>query len=174
MSALARVTFLVGIAAGCAAIAGCGADTPTQPQGEGSGARISGDVFVVDGKTGLSLVDAGDSLLVYDVLGRMPAIPPGAVVVGTDGGGYIRRVRSVLADGNRLVLRTTPAVLTDAVITGILDETTSIGFSGSGEAARNGAGREELVAAVRGVSVSESGLNLSNIVLFSGDSGGVA
>ena len=174
MSALARITFLVALAAGCAAIAGCGADTPTQPQGEGSGARISGDVFVVDGKTGLSLVDAGDSLLVYDVLGRMPAIPPGAVVVGTDGGGYIRRVRSVLAGGNRLVLRTTKAVLADAVFTGILDATTSIGFSGGGEAARSGAGRGELVAAARGVSVSGGGLDLSNIVLFSGDSGGVA
>ena len=174
MSALARITFLVALAAGCAAIAGCGADTPTQPRGGGSGVQISGDVFVVDEKTGLSLVDADDSLLVYDVLGRMPAISPGTVVVGADGGGYIRRVRSVLADGRRLYVRTTSAVLGDAVIAGILDATTSIGFSGSGGAARNVADRSELIETARGVSVSGGGLDLSNIVLFSGDSGGVA
>ncbi|MFA4948715.1 MAG: hypothetical protein WC674_09445 [Candidatus Krumholzibacteriia bacterium] len=174
MSARARITFLVAFVAGCAAIAGCGTDTPTEPRGKGSGVKISDDVFVVNERTGLSLVDAADTLLVYDMLGRMPVIPPGAVIVGTDGGGYIRRVRSVLADGNRLLVRTTPAFLADAVITGILDATTSIGFSGSGGAARNAADRGELVAAAQGVSVSGGGLDLSNIVLFSGDSGGVA
>jgi DNA-binding beta-propeller fold protein YncE len=173
MSARARITFLVALVAGCAAIAGCGADTPTEPRGGGSGAKISDDVFVVDEKVGLSLVEAADTLLVYDVSGRMPVIPPRAVIVGTDGGGYIRRVRSVLADGNRLLVRTTKAVLADAVFAGILDATTSIGFSGSGEAARNAADRGELVAAALGVSVSGGGLDLSNIVLFSGDSGGV-
>jgi DNA-binding beta-propeller fold protein YncE len=174
MSARRRITFLFALAAGCAAIAGCGADTPTEPRGKGSAAEIAGDVFVVDEKVGLSLVDANDTLLAYDVLGRTVVIPPGAVIVGTDRGGYIRRVRSVLADGNRLLVRTTPASLADAVLDGILDATTTIGFSGSGEAARGATDRGGLVAAARGVSVSDGGLNLSNIVLFAGDSGGVA
>ena len=174
MRARARITFFVGLVAACAAIAGCGADAPTRPRDEGADTRISGNVFVVDERTGLSLVDAGDSLLVYDVLGRMPAIPPGAVVVGTDGGGYIRRVQSVVAGGRRLSLRTAPAVLTDAVIDGMFDASTRIGFSGIAQAAGSGTGRSELAAAARGVSVSGSGLDLSNIVLFSSDSGGVA
>lgn len=174
MSARARITFLVALAAGCAAIAGCGADTPTQPRSEGSGARIYGDVFVADETTGLSLVEAGDSLLVYDVLGLMPAIPPYAVVVGADGGGYIRRVRSAVVSGKRLYVRTMNAVLADAVKDGTLDAAISLGFSGNGGAARGAAIRGELVEVARGVSVSGGGLDLSNIVLFSGESGGVS
>ncbi|MCX5752365.1 MAG: hypothetical protein NTW97_01830 [Candidatus Krumholzibacteria bacterium] len=174
MNAPARMTFLIALVVGCAAISGCGADTPTEPRGRGLNAEISRDVFVADERVGLSLIEADDSLLVYDAPGRMTAIPPGAVIVGTDGGGYIRRVRSVLVDGNRLFVRTTPAVLADAVIAGILDATTSIGFSGSGEAVPGAADRGELIAAARGVSISNGGLDLSNIVLFAGDSAGAA
>ena len=182
MSAWSRITFLVALVAGCAGVAGCGEDAPTGPRGAGAAVEIAGDVFVVDEKTGLSLVDAADTLLVYDVLGRMPAIPSGAVIVGTDRGGYIRRVRSVVADGNRLLIGTAPASLADAVITGELDATTSIGLSGSEEAVRSDeshfaasfADRGELVEAARGVSVSGGGLDLSNIVLFSGESEGAA
>jgi DNA-binding beta-propeller fold protein YncE len=172
MNARARITFLVALAAGCAAVAGCGSETPTEPRSGGSAARVSRDVFVVDEESALSLVYADDSLLVYDVPYTLPAIPANAVIVGTDGGGYIRRARSVLVDGKRLIVRTTNAVLTDAVIAGALDTTISIGFSGSGEAARNAGDRQELVAAARGVSVSGGGLDLSNIVLFSGESEG--
>jgi DNA-binding beta-propeller fold protein YncE len=173
MSAPARITFLVALAAACAAIAGCGAGSPVQPRGEGSAPRISRDVFVVDEKTGLSLVEAGDSLLVYDARGAMPAISRGAIVVGMDDGGYIRRVNSVLVDGSRLLVSTTPSFLAEAVLDGTLDATTSIGFSGSREGARGAGDRGELVAAARGVSVSGGGLDLSNIVLFSGESAGV-
>ena len=174
MNARARITFLVALAAGCAAIAGCGADTPTEPRGRGLNAEISRDMFVVDETVGLSLVESDDSLLVYDMRGGMPVIPPGAIIIGTEGGGYIRRARSVIVDGNRLVVRTTPAFLADAVINGMLDAATSIGFSGSSEAAGGAVERGELVAAARGVSLSGDGLDLSNIVLFAGDSGGVA
>ncbi len=146
MKAVTRITILLAIAAALAAVAGCDADSPTAPSEKGSAAEIAADVFVVDGTAGLSFVEANDSMLVFDMLGPAPPIPTGGVVVGADGGGYIRRVRSMGRSGSRLYIATRPAVLADAVISGTLDATATIGFS--------------------------SGIDLSNVVLHSGDAGG--
>jgi DNA-binding beta-propeller fold protein YncE len=162
----------VALAALCAALAGCGVESPAEPRGEST--VISPDVFVVDERTGLSLVEAGDSVLVLDALGTMPKIRSGSIVVGTDGGGYIRRARSVVVKGKRIFIGTLPGVLADAVVTGVLDARASIGFSGAAAAGRGGFDRCVLVEAAPGVSLSGDGLDLSNLVLFSGDSGGVA
>ncbi len=147
MKAPTRITIFIALAAVLASIGGCDADSPTSPGGKGSAAEIAPDVFVVDVKAGLSFVEASDSTLVFDLLGPgAPPIPTGGVIVGSDGGGYIRRVHSMSVSGGRLYIGARPAVLTDAVVSGILDATTSIGFS--------------------------SGLDLSNVILYSGDAGG--
>jgi DNA-binding beta-propeller fold protein YncE len=158
-------------AALCGALAGCGEETPTAPRGEST--VIAPGVFVADERTGLSLVEAGDSVLVFDALGAIPKIRSGSIVVGTDGEGYIRRARSVVVSGNRIFIGTLPGALADAVVTGVLDARTSIEFSGAA-AARGGFDRCVLVEAAPGVSLSGDGLDLSNLILFAGDSGGVA
>jgi hypothetical protein len=43
------------------------------------------------------------------------AFEPGNVIVGKEGGGYLRHVESVEVSGNTLIVRTTNAVLTDAI-----------------------------------------------------------
>jgi hypothetical protein len=45
----------------------------------------------------------------------------GSLLVGARGGGYVRRVSSVLADGNALEVTTEPASLADAVLAGDLE-----------------------------------------------------
>ena len=74
----------------------------------------------------------------------------GSLLVGAKGGGYVRRVTSVEADGNTLDLATEPASLADAVVAGDL-----------------------AMPLVQAESQDGGGIDLSNIVLFDGDVGGV-
>lgn len=63
----------------------------------------------------------------------------GQVIVGQEGGGYLRKVRNVQVSGNTLVALTDDAVLTDAIANQHISATINPG-SGSGSASSSGAG----------------------------------
>lgn len=68
---------------------------------------------------------SGDTLTIV-LTDEAPEFQPGNVVVGQEGGGYLRRVTSVEIDGNRATLITEQAALVDAVEKGSLRETFSL------------------------------------------------
>jgi len=190
MRATARIAYLFALLAGGAALAGCGADSPTEPRSTKPFTMVSDRVYVVSGRGPLSLVEDADSILIFDMSIGAPVIQPGVIIVGTSGGGYIRRVRSTRTEKGRLYVTASPAFLTDAVRIGEMDASVTLGFGSSAggaaerggtersdlaqAVARGGAEGSDLVQAVRGVSVAGDGLDLSGITLFSGDAGGSA
>jgi DNA-binding beta-propeller fold protein YncE len=155
--------------AGGAALSGCGGDSTTAPRSAAPFTDVSENVFVVLEEDGLSLVSDADSVLVFDVAAGAPTIARNTILVGTEGGGYIRRVESTRTEGQRLFVRAAPAYLTDAVICGQVDTSLTLGFGSAAlEAAvpADAAGRAAIEAA-RGVSASRNGLDLSGITLYS-------
>jgi DNA-binding beta-propeller fold protein YncE len=155
--------------AGGAALSGCGGDSTTAPRSAAPFTDVSENVFVVLEEDGLSLVSDADSVLVFDVAAGAPTIARNTILVGTEGGGYIRRVESTRTEGQRLFVRAAPAYLTDAVICGQVDTSLTLGFGSAAlEVAvpADAAGRAAIEAA-RGVSASRNGLDLSGITLYS-------
>ena len=176
MKTALRICFCLALFAGGAALSSCGADSTTAPRSERPLTLISDKVFVVNARAGLTLVGDADSVLVFDMAAGAPEILPGAVIIGTDGGGYIRRVQSVQTGGKRFYVRATPAFLADAVMAGEIDTTVTLGFASSARCARaqDGAVPGDFFQAAPGASFSGDGMDLSNITLYSRDAGGAA
>ncbi|HEY5132356.1 MAG TPA: hypothetical protein VII85_01570, partial [Candidatus Krumholzibacteriaceae bacterium] len=151
MNVCLRIGFLFALTVGGAALSGCGTDSTTAPQSDAPFTAVSGDVFIVGDS--LALVGDADSVLTFDAAGGVPRIAPNSIIVGTDNGGYIRRVQSTRVEGNRLFVNVSPAYLTDAVISGRIDTTLALGFDSS----------------VPGVSVSEDGVSLAGMTLYSAE-----
>jgi len=89
-------------------------------------------------------------------------LAPGAIVVGSSGGGYLRRVLSVEQEGNQLSVTTENASLTDAIQDGSYSQVIDLtGVSGKGDSP---------------FETSRHGLNnlvdLSGTVLYQGQAGG--
>jgi DNA-binding beta-propeller fold protein YncE len=168
------ILFWLALGAGIAALPGCDSDSPTGPRSEAPFTVISDDVFVVTARSGLTLTGEADSVLTFRMAGGIPKIQPGALLVGTEGGGYIRRVRSFEVDGGRLFVHTGRAFLSDAISAGEIDTTITFSFSSSARGApgQDGAVPGCLMHAVRGVSFAGDGLNLSDVILYSRDAGG--
>ena len=186
-----NAVFLIAFLAGGACLSGCGGDSATGPANEEWSETINKKVHVVSEKDSLFLVEANDSLLVFDMEGGVPRIEAGLTVLGIDHGGYVRKVVSTAVAGRRLLLRTEPAYLTDAIFMGRIDTTLTLGFgssaaavaiggeapaavSGGGTAASGemGAAPIEQAPAMDGVSFFGNGLSLSNVTLYSGTAGG--
>ena len=99
-----------------------------------------------------------------------PTIDVGAVIVGLQGGGFLRRVSSVESSGTMLTLETEPAALVDVVRHGSFETTVDM-TSGSpslvpGRMPARGEvlwGPAELVEGVEGVELTAVGLDLSGI-----------
>lgn len=77
-------------------------------------------------------VSAAAGVFTFDTAnaGGVGAIARGQVIVGTQGGGFLRRVTDVTSSGTRLTVRTTPAALTDVVRSGGFRGTTHVSLTG--------------------------------------------
>lgn len=77
-------------------------------------------------------VSAAAGVFTFDTAnaGGAGAIARGQVIVGTQGGGFLRRVTDVTSSGTRLTVRTTPAALTDVVRSGGFRGTTRVSLTG--------------------------------------------
>ena len=160
------------LAAG-AGLSSCEHDSATGPANDELLAMTYNKIHIVSERDRISLVETLDSSLVFDMQGGIPDIRPGFMILGMDNGGYLRKVLSTAVDGRRLFVRTGQAYIADAIIRGRIDTTLTLGFgspafAGTGQ---QGASDVEPPQAIRGVSVSENGLDLSGVILYAGKAG---
>jgi DNA-binding beta-propeller fold protein YncE len=153
-----RVRYLPSLLMAVLLLTGCSGEdiSPVTPDYPPS--RIMADVVVVDDDPAIRLHDISDDTLVLERLGGM-TVPQGALLVGSEMGGYIRRARVVEVDGNLLKIKAEPRVLVDAVVSGYDDRRFTIG---PGSAALM-----ETAAPTAGASIS-----LDGIILFKGEEEG--
>jgi hypothetical protein len=124
---------VVGIGAGSASV------TATV---EGRSANVSLTVHPWNIAENVSVVDSTSLLLVSDSAelagGRLrfqvlqapaPTFPAGTIVVGTQNGGFLRRVTSSSAAGSEILLETGPAAVADAVQAGGFETSIDLIFS---------------------------------------------
>jgi DNA-binding beta-propeller fold protein YncE len=166
-----RAILLAGIvlAAGPAVfVAGCGKDTPTEPSQEIPDAHIACNVHVIDEGSGISLHHIEGAAYIYTIVTHAPPISIGDIVVGTDLGGYIRRVTSVERTAGQLVLQTTAACLTDAVISGGIAFTIATGFGSP-----SSTGMNDLERCAAGATLAGGGIRISGLTLFDGEIDGI-
>jgi len=146
--------------AAAAILAGCAGEDHSPSALEYPLTVIARDVIVVDDDPALRLHDISDDVLVLERLGNA-TVSEGALLVGSERGGYIRRARVVEADGNLLRIKAEPRFLMDAIISGCDDGRFTIG-PGSAE-------RADTLALVSG-----AGISLDGLVLCSAEDGSPA
>ncbi len=150
-------------------LAGCGGDSTTSPERSRPEPFVLGNYVDMTREAGLSLVDRDDSTLVFAVSGGAPELTAGDLIVGSEDGGYIGRIVSARRAGSRLIVATSPAFVTDAVISGGADTSITLRFD-SGELAEGAPGGSplRLVEAAPGATVSPGGISLDGVVLHEG------
>jgi hypothetical protein len=119
---------VVALASGCAA----GASDETPATDDESGALVASAVTVADPNATASAEVLADRVrLPLAVADRYRALTPSSIFVGARGGvssanpdGFLRRVTSVAVEGDFLVVMTTPATLTDAILRGAVRAST--------------------------------------------------
>jgi hypothetical protein len=144
--------------------AGCGSGTigDGEDLGEGTSVALASELKLMENHPNCEDVEVAPDGLTF--LWRTDAadvdISVGSIVIGEKGGGYVRRISSVLKDGNTITVTTEPATLSDAVLAGDL----SMSLVPEGGWTR----------CPEGTACAPSDLiDLSGIVLFDGDVGGV-
>lgn len=143
----------LAVLSGCAT--GASDDSPTSASEGASDALVASAVTVADpAATAAAEVLADRVRLPLAVADRYRALSPGSIFVGARGAtsgknpdGFLRRVSSVAVEGDALVVATTPATLTDAIVHGVL-RTSSGGLAiddhGASEQSLHTLGRKEL------------------------------
>jgi formylglycine-generating enzyme required for sulfatase activity len=167
MSIRLAVALLVGLPW---LIAGCGEDNPP-PTGPPPAPEIiiSDDAVFVDEFEDVHLVLADSTSLRFAYSGSPPALAPGQVLMGSEQGGYLRRVTSVETQDTLVIVETEPAALSDVVEEGTIRINVLLDPS-SGQGLRKGS--PELKNAVPGVALTSDGIDFSGTVLFDGGAGG--
>ncbi len=139
-------------------LAGCSGEdispsTPDYPR-----PWIKDDVVVVDDDPALRLYDITDDTLILERLGNA-TVSSGALLVGSEMGGYIRRARVIEEDGRLIRIEAEPRFLVDAVVNGYDDRRFTIG-PGSAAAMETAA------------LTSRAGISLDGIILYGGEEEG--
>lgn len=121
---------MVAITAGCSALPET--DESTSDETSESDVSIADGVVVADPNATLAAEVSNDRVVIPASSGeRYRAMAPGTIFVGARGpatsknpDGFLRRVSAVDVDGDRLVISTTPAAMTDAIASGSLKTST--------------------------------------------------
>jgi hypothetical protein len=79
---------------------------------------ISSNTAIIDQIPDLSFDGADGTTFTFDYTGDPPSIPAGTVIVGSENGGYLRKVTGSMVQDGKLQLETTEASLVDALIEG--------------------------------------------------------
>jgi len=136
---------------------------------------ISDSTYIVPENDSLELVSKLDSVLVFEYVGLPPNIRAGNIIIGTDGGGFLRKVTDVdTTSGDRIIIYTSEASLVDAVECGSFDTTYSLSISDESfsiNGRNNSIQNMDLFYAAPGVSLTPNGISLSNLFLYSGNVG---
>lgn len=146
---------------------------PTQSDSPYGEIILSNNLKVIDNMNGIELynVDSPRITFTFEINNYYTdSIKIGDVIIGTDLGGYVRRVTRITIYPQRLELLTEYATLADAIISGGIDTTLYLTL-GTGPAKRGA--NFELISAAKGVSISKQGIDLSGMTLFTGITEGV-
>ncbi len=161
-----------------ALLASCGGRSPVNPAGGGVTPVVAPFTYVVRDDGDLSLIDRDGATFVMRNTGDAPPFWAGTAIVGTDRGGFVRRIRTAREENGILFFETEPASLTDVVISGEIDTTVHVGTGSFGRAvaaARSPAHREakegETILLSPGTTLSNDGLRLSGVILLDNDAG---
>jgi hypothetical protein len=112
-----RLVFLVPMAlTGCSGALFALGDGPTD-------VVLQPETVLLDELPGVQDMEVGTDQIVLETDGSEHGVREGSVVVGRRDGGYLRRVSEVIEQGDRIVLRTEPAVLADAIQNGKVNTT---------------------------------------------------
>ena len=124
------------------------------------GAVIAPQTKVVDDVPNLTATSVTDNAITYSYTGKAPSIKTGDVLVSGEENGYLRKVTAVSVSTGKIIVQTEQATLTDAVKKGEIDTTLTLNFS----AMKTGTGGRVMKLA-DGVSITDNGLDLSNVSL---------
>lgn len=167
----------------------CGKDDPTGPN-EGGETIFSENTVILDQIQGVSIQSISSDKIVITFSSTEPDISSGDCIVSSEVAdgyfGFIRRVSSVSVDGNTITIETSDARLTDAVIQCSVDTSFSLSMAlmtlneqpnyNVLEQSRIASGSRThstvQFEAIDGVRPVGKGLNLSNVVLYSGNVSG--
>lgn len=155
-----------------------------------SGGRTAGATITVEPKVAdqTIVVDSSQAELISDSSevasgrlvfrgSRIPEVEEGAVIVGSQNGGFLRRVTEVVQNSDSIVLKTEFAALTEAIEHGSFQTSTNIGLSDPGLARTSPTDfrrdvswtATEVTYLVEGASISSAGLNLGRTILLDRD-----
>jgi DNA-binding beta-propeller fold protein YncE len=166
-------------------IGGCSNEDPVGPGTPISWALLASHTHLVDAShSPLEFEYAIDSTYYFRISYQPPRIGVGEIIIGSAGEGYIRRVTEVSVSGDRMILQTTKAGLTDAVLRGETEIQIPIGF---GSVTSAGAVPEDVsidtkgqpdipfpgyLRCAEGVVLSGGGIDISGLALFEGEISG--
>jgi hypothetical protein len=110
----------------------------------------------------------------FQVLGQIPNLQVGGVIVGSEAGGFLRRITSLSGDGDILTIATTSATLEEALIRGAFEGSIPLSLSGVGTASGSVQQASPLGPATvswlaSGVQMSSTGYLLNGTTLFDGE-----
>lgn len=125
---------VVAIAAGCGVLPE-GADTATTDETAEAEVHVADGVVVLDPNAIVVAEVSSDRVVIPASAGeRYRAMAPGTVFVGARGAassknpdGFLRRVSAVNVEGDRIIVTTTPAAVTDAIVAGSMKTSTGGG-----------------------------------------------
>ncbi len=133
---------------------------------------VAPNVFPLDDLDSLQFAGITDSTYRLTFVGTPPVFHSGDIIVGSDDGGYLRKVVDYKVQGSQILLNTTFASLSQAIITGACSTKVPLGF-GSSKSYRNGSPITlgEVVSMAPGVIPTGDGFVLDNTVVFDGPVG---
>ena len=146
---------------------GCEEESPTSTHSIDQIMRLADNVYVIDDDSPIALEHIDDSIYIYAIVKYPPIIEPGDIIIGADGGGYVRRVIGVEVTRDRMSIETAGCKLAEAVVMGEAELVSYIGF-GSPEY-ESGKSSIELAPSA---ALAGGGVSLSGLTLFEGDVGG--
>ena len=91
---------------------------------------ISPNTAIIDQIQDLSFDRADGTTFIFNYTGTPPRIPIGTVIVGSDNGGYLRKVTGTALQEGTLQIETTDAALVDALIEGSMQTHIDLGLPG--------------------------------------------
>ena len=134
---------------------------------------ISDETLIAEDK-GLENPTVSGNTYTYDYSGSAPDVSVGNVIVGQTGEGYMRIVTGVSYKNNQIILETEQAKLTDVIDNCDISDSITLNL-GQKSATINGSPiNVEVTGLKEGMTIEEDLINLSNVVLFSGEVNGVA
>jgi len=134
---------------------------------------VVSDETIIAEDNGLENPTISGNTYTYDYSGSAPDVSVGEVIVGQTGEGYMRKVTGITYKNNQVILETEQARLTDVIDNCDISDSIVLNL-GQKSATLNGSPiNVEITGLKEGMVVQEDLVNLTNVILFSGEVNGV-